>query len=367
MVADIRDTTMDLSDKIIRFYQDNPPFIDPRKRPLPEEALSASSIMLINEITGLGDTLSVLHIPELAYRQKKIIRVGSNGPHFQTLVRFNPYCQRPPRTDRLDEIAIGVVPCYRGPRPARLDEKMIGVVDLHTNYDMGNGHLFQQIQRTLDLDIQLAPKATLVVEGITPKKNRVALNFNTGTAQDQKRLIHPRARELYEEHRASIQRFILDHQSTYEFVEFGTFFSGLEGVNNRVGLPLEKTIQELAGCEFYFAMHSGLMHVAAALRLKSIIIINFPEAKRLYLPSLHDLGLVDLEWLYPQNVHLHEDGEGELVKKLSYENIQRAFNGELYPFFEDKHLELVNHHWENSGFTRHRVRFNRDAPRFSVA
>jgi hypothetical protein len=48
-----------------------------------------------------------------------------------------------------------------------------------------------------------------------------------------------------------------------------------------------------------------------------------------------------MNWLYPQNVHLHQNGENEVVKKLSVFNIKKAFNGEIYPFWSHKFLDLI--------------------------
>jgi hypothetical protein len=83
------------------------------------------------------------------------------------------------------------------------------------------------------------------------------------------------------------------------------------------------------------------MHIAAGLNKKSIIIINFPSARDLYLPALKELNIPDQDWLYPQNVHLHQDEDGDLVKQLNYKNIEKAFNGEVYPYWGNSFLELI--------------------------
>jgi len=84
------------------------------------------------------------------------------------------------------------------------------------------------------------------------------------------------------------------------------------------------------------------MHVAAALGIKSVVVINFPEPEKIYLPTLVSTGQVEEEWFYPQNVHLHQDGEGEQVKQATLQNFKRAFNGEIYPFWSDKYLPLIH-------------------------
>ena len=85
-------------------------------------------------------------------------------------------------------------------------------------------------------------------------------------------------------------------------------------------------------------MHNGLMHIAAGLGKKSIIIVNFPSAKDIILPCLSEVKSKELSWLYPQNIHLHEDDDGPFVKFLTYLSIEKAFNGEIYPFFSFEYL-----------------------------
>ena len=83
------------------------------------------------------------------------------------------------------------------------------------------------------------------------------------------------------------------------------------------------------------------MNLAAAMSIKSIIIVNVPDINNLYLPVLEDISQEDTNWLYPQNVHLHQNGENELVKYATEENIKKAINGELYPFWTHDYLDLI--------------------------
>jgi hypothetical protein len=84
------------------------------------------------------------------------------------------------------------------------------------------------------------------------------------------------------------------------------------------------------------------MHLAAALGLKIVGIINFPDPARIFLPVLKDINLVESSWLYPQSVLLHQDGEGELVARFSLLNLERAIAGELYPYWSDRYLPLIH-------------------------
>lgn len=213
--------------------------------------------------------------------------------------------------------------------------KAVNTGVIQSDYDCGGGHFLQKIQYICGLQYQSKPRPLLTNIHNTIK-DKVVLTFDRGTAPQQH--IHPRARILYPEHKQTIQKFINDNQHSYQFVEVGKTFSGLDNIDNQTGTGLQNTVKHIATCEYFFGMHNGLMHVAAGFEKKSIIIVNFPTAKNIYLPCLHEVNIPDIDWLYPQNIHLHQDDTGELVEFLTYENISKAFKGELYPFFEEKHL-----------------------------
>jgi hypothetical protein len=82
------------------------------------------------------------------------------------------------------------------------------------------------------------------------------------------------------------------------------------------------------------------MHIATAFDKKCIIIVNFPKADQIVLPMLTRTNFPDIDWLYPQNVHLHQDSGAYLVPKLLYSTIEKAFNHEIYPFFNYKNQIL---------------------------
>ena len=304
-----------IEEKIIQFYFS--------KIPQKKEPLTQTYDHIINWNPGLGDSLSLTHLPFAGHLQEKQIHIQSFSPHFDTLIKFNPYY----------ESCTHHATFMRG-------EFLQGY------YNCGNGHFFQRLQRACGLEPLVKPKAFLLSPELVAtktNKNKIILHFNVGAhATVQKQTIHPRAREFYPEHKATLQQWILDYQSFYEFVEVGTEFSNLMGVENKIGLSLEDTILEMASAEYYIGLHSGVMHIAAALGLKSIVIINFPAANQLYLPALKDLSIPDLDWLYPQNIHLHEDEGADLVPKFSYENLNTAILGGIYPFWNDKYLNLIN-------------------------
>ena len=102
------------------------------------------------------------------------------------------------------------------------------------------------------------------------------------------------------------------------------------------------SIKELSKCEYFIGLNSGFMNLAACFDIKSIIILNIPtNPSDIVLPVLKDIRVPDMNWLYPQNVHLHQDGGLNMVPLFSYENILKAINGEIYPFWTEKYLDLI--------------------------
>ncbi|PWI54424.1 hypothetical protein B5K03_09570 [Rhizobium phaseoli] len=168
------------------------------------------------------------------------------------------------------------------------------------------------------------------------------LHFEPGSwVEWQRKHIHPRAREIYPSTLRAIQKFIF-HRRDLVFAEIGTSRSGLVGVSDWTGLSLETTIHQMAGCEYFLGITSGPLHLAAALGLKIVNIVNFPSATEICLPVLKDVDTIEAEWLYPHSIILHQEESGKFVKKLSFRTLQQAFDGELYPYFSDRYLHLIN-------------------------
>jgi hypothetical protein len=95
---------------------------------------------------------------------------------------------------------------------------------------------------------------------------------------------------------------------------------------------LEQLIEVVAQCGAFVGIVSGVMHLATALQLRCVVVLDFPHAAQVMLPTLKQVDQIEAEWLYPQNVHLHQCEEGPLCRRLSGENLERALAGELYPF-----------------------------------
>lgn len=305
----------DPTDLLTHFYRNE---LQVKKAAIsPEIAQTALS----NTPRGLGDTLLLTHLPYVGACQGKPRFIHCNPTehrHFSTLMHFNPYYVRKP-----DQMAV----------------TMADVLQRET--DMGNGHFIQRLQRAYGLEPDLLPKPYLGSEPVKVK-NRVVLHFDAGKPHSnwQKIHLHPRARQLYPESRAYLQTFI-DNHPELDFYQIGHFMQPLRRVTN-VGCPLRESVDLVSKASLFIGIPSGPMHIAAAFRVRSIVILNFPPAKRIFLPTLVDIDQVESEWMYAQNVHLHQDTDGPLVPRLSEYTLESAYAGGIYPFWSDKYLGLIN-------------------------
>ena len=328
---------MDIKDKVISFYKEYAHLHSKKARTPNFEPLGGANLAIeelqnlifFNANNGVGDTLATFHLPKFFKKHNLNNHIYSNNRQLmKRMSKYNP---------DIDDGEYNKVP----------GDMFFEIQVIQSSYDFGGGHWFQNIQKALGFEMDLKPKADLIVPNAKKQKGKVAMNFTAGADQErQKREEHPRARELYPEHRETIQKFINDNLNKYSFVEVDTSFSGFENVENKCGMAMDDSIEEIATCEYYLGIVGGIMHVATALELKCIIIMNFPSAKNIYMPQLVDTTLPELDWIYPQNVHLHEDDDGDLVKFLDYDNLQRAFDGEIYPFWKEDYLSMFQ---ENFG------------------
>ena len=269
---------------------------------------------LINANTGIGDALS-LYIIDSPIKDNNIKVIVQHPSIVQELAQYNNY-----------------IPTIN--HQHNWYSSIISVLDIQLYSNFG-GHFLQKNQQFLGLDTDIIPRPKLV-SSAQIESNKVVMTFDKGIVHQQH--IHPRARIIYDESKQIIQTFINNHKHQYRFVEVGKYSLGLDNVENKTNIGIRGTADEIASCEYFFGNHNGLMHIATGLEKKSIIIVNFPSAKDIILPCLKKVNIPDIDWLYPQNTHLHQDNDGLLVKKLTYENIQKAFNGEIYPFFQNNYI-----------------------------
>ncbi len=276
---------------------------------------AAKELDLVTLNIGLGDAVALTCLTQ---QSSKKLNIFSPNKHWQTLCKFN---------SALNPIG---------------ESKNYIRTEILELYNIGNGHIDQRLQRTLGLPVQKLPKPYLhPTVPLSKKRNKVALHFSTGiSAFDllQHGFVNPRQLEDWAQ--KEILKFI--DGSNLEFVEFGMEQKFQHPkVKDFTKTSVEDSINEMATCEYFMGLNSGFMSVAAALELKSIIVVNVPDVKDLYLPVIQECSAEDMNWLYPQNVHLHQNGENELVKKLSVVNIKKAFDGEIYPFWSHQFLDLI--------------------------
>jgi hypothetical protein len=209
----------------------------------------------------------------------------------------------------------------------------------------GNGHIINSIQRAFLGETQQRPKGYLG-SGRDKVKGKVGICLTTGNSyRDLVRHGYKNPRQVYKETLNELNQFI-NSSPEYSFFEFGSNRVLNNGnVMDMTGLSIIESVMELSSCEYFIGLNSGFMNVAASFDIKSIIITNVPSVDKLYLPLLNTntLAVHDLCWLYPQNVHLHQDGENELVPLANCYNLKKAINGEVYPFWKEDYLDLINY------------------------
>lgn len=187
-------------------------------------------------------------------------------------------------------------------------------------YNWGGGHCTQRIQRALGLPISVRP-CPILKKDKKPFKGYVFVHLTTDT--DWKRNT-PNSLDLDV------------HNTVFEFFKINKHLTPYYFKND---LPLSLLFTIMSKCEYFLGIDSGPMHLASGLGLKSIIVIN-NVGNNIYLPRIKECDIPNSEWLYPQNVHLNTKGENQLVPSFSLENLSKAFEGEIYPYFSDEYLPL---------------------------
>lgn len=267
---------------------------------------------------GLGDTLMLSDAPRAS---KGAVPTFSAGRHFRPLMRFNPWWKEPPVEEQL---------------------LMVNAPTLVRHYATGNGHYIQRIRRAFGLAVDWVPRGCVAWKG-RRASNRVLLHFEAGPhALWQRKHITPVARTLYPASRVALEQWMAGARGM-EFWGVGKPPEGgpLRGVQWKRTPTLADLVDTCGQCGSFLGIVSGVMHLATAMKLRCVVLVDFPEAERIMLPTLKHTQQVESEWLYPQNVHLHQAGEGPLVKRISADNLRRAFNNELYPYGRTDYAGLI--------------------------
>jgi hypothetical protein len=290
----------------------------------------------------LGEAIMLSSIPEKSFLENQNIFLDKKHNYFLDIIlKKNPFYQD------------------------RIINKSLSIHDIVEHFNCGNGNILQQIYRILGLAVDIKPKGKLYIEK-TKKKNLIGIHLDGVSAGR----FSPKGRIIYHSNIETLQRFINNNLQQYSFIQFGQgklkeedlLLTGvskpknddktglLNNVEDFLNKNIEDTLEKIAECEYFICLNSAFYHAAIALNIKTICIINLPDIKECYIPILVNEMLPcvppysswDKNWLYPQAVHLHQDGENELVKQFNEKNLKKALEGEIYPFWKDDYLNLIN-------------------------
>ena len=251
---------------------------------------------------GLGDVSFLTILPK--YSKK----VYAESVYLDPLMSFNDYY-------------------IRGPQDISLYRDVLDLI----YYDFGCGHFLQVLQRAIGENPDIKPKSYLNISEINTKKikNSVLVNLEGHNFSWVTEKIIPTIQDL------------IDSSPDFNFTE--TFADVQEGYLWNVDsfhVDVIELIKKMMEFEYFIGIDSGLMHLAAVLDIKSVIIVVEPKVDELYLPKPTTKPLSS-GYLYPQNVHFHLNGKNELTEEFNVENLKRALNGEIYPYWTDQYLDLI--------------------------
>lgn len=270
------------------FYRHNF-IVKPKRAPFSDLAIRSGATLHGVEAPGLGDSLILTSVL----------------PH----VKINSESLRPLiSTGHLDETDFVSAECISS----------LEVAD----FDWGGGHCTQRLQRALGTEASLVPGGKIRLSHKAKERGRVFVHLTTST--DWKRIV---LNSLDEISISTVNSFFKSNPS-------------LTPIYCENNLSLAEMVGEMESCEFFLGIDSGPMHLAAALKIKSIIIIN-DLAGRIHLPCLRECRVPNTEWLYPQNVHLNMSGENQLVPRLNFKNLASAFLGKVYPYWSEEYLDIT--------------------------
>jgi hypothetical protein len=301
-----------IKDYIVSYYSDKVS----NKKPIEDILNNSTQKNIVNYNQGIGDAVVLNNLLFKDENTRSDLNIFSPSKHFSDVLYFNKF---------KDSNHINSDSFFR-----------IEMLEFH---NAGSGHLIQKMRRFLNLAVHQKPKSYLTTSK-QKVKNKVGIHLTTGSSAFLLN-IHKNPRQIYKENIKVINDFIISNPQ-YSFVEFGGQSVGLENCHNFCGKSIIDSIEELSTCEYFIGLNSSFMNLAACFDIKSIIIINIPiKASDVVLPVLKDITVSDMNWLYPQNIHLHQDDQSELVPRFSLDNLKKAFNGEIYPFWKEDYLDLI--------------------------
>lgn len=298
-------------DDVISFYESRP---GTKKKPLPKR-LEPEEWTLTNTPTGLGDSVMLTDVERAAALAGRKATSWLGTPPFRELQNHNPY-------HRMAQVPHWVsLSAYQGA------------------FDLGPGHNFQRVRRLFGLPVDPTPSGCLVVPG-AKRSSKVSIHLSAGAHSASQTVYHPKPRQVYPENLDVLRKFIRSHPEL-SFFEVGGHVLG-DCIPSFRG-SLTESIREMANCCLHIGIISGPYHVATALGIPTICIINFPAPWELMLPTVQNIDVVEAEWLYPQSHILHQDHDSLHWPKFSEYTLQAAYNRETYPYEDpSKFLNLVS-------------------------
>lgn len=290
----------------------------PKRRPLPHwSPIDCSKFTLTVAPSGLGDVMMLTGLEAAARRVGKVAHTRSESPHYYPVMQFCPAHTDTPT-----------------PYQACLVQGLL-------QHGLGGGHNFQRANRWFGFPIDAVPKGDLVVPNVGRISGRVSIHTAPSKYARgwQSTHLHPRARVLYPDTLSAIMEVARCRRFT--FIEVGSQRTLRHPrIEDGTGDSIERMIRLMAECEYHIGVLSGPTHVAAALGLKIVTIINFPHPATLMLPNMIDGGVVEEEWLYPQSAVLHQDDDSRHWPKITgAKSIMAALDGHVYPYWDNTILE----------------------------
>lgn len=254
----------------------------PVDKPATTEFISKNNIK--NSPTGLGDAIILSNLlPEKS--------VFSNFSQFDELMKYGKKC-----------ISSG------SDAPFNISELI--------NYDWAGGHCTQRLEKAFLGKYSLIPKPKIYAKK-SVIKNKIAVHFETHSPNSE-------FNNISKEVQSSINKYLLENK--YTVCDCSSI------------IDIDSLINELATCEYFIGIDSGPMHVAAALEIKSIILLNREDSNKIYLPRTRDVDIPNSEWLYPQNVHLSIKNSNELIPRFTLDSLKDALLGRVYPYFSTEYI-----------------------------
>jgi hypothetical protein len=297
-------------DDVIRFYADRR-----SRKPANPHTFEPEEWTLTNTPTGIGDAVMLTDLERSAHYHGLLATSWLCCEAFDCLRRLNPYHRD---TQQVQWVSISL---------------------MQAKYDLGPGHTIQRIQRMFDLPVRAVPRGCIVVPE-RAVRGRVSLHLVPGAHAKYQKRFHPRPREVYPENLDVLRQFINAHQELSFFEVGGTILSDI--IPNMHGASLESTIHEMAKCVLHIGIVSGPYHIAQALGMRTIVILNFPKPWELMLPVLQNVDVVEAEWLYPSSHILHQDVDSLHWPKFNLRNLERAYHKETFPYDEaEKFSNLI--------------------------